>query len=115
MQVKSAKAKARRLQNWTRDKILAAFHPFIHAEDITCALMGETGADVKLTRAARHLFPFKIECKAQKNGFTAIYNAMAQCTNHAGTGEPIVFIRQDRQKALAIVDAEYFITRMGRQ
>ncbi len=114
MQVKSAKAKGRRLQNWVRDKITEAFFPFIHPDDVSCALMGETGADVKLTRTARHLFPFKIECKAQKNGFTPLYKAMAQCTKHAGTGEPLVFIRQDRQPTLAIVDAEYFINRMGK-
>ena len=106
MQTKSAKAKGRRLQNWVKYQLTDwLFSP----SDITVAIMGETGADVKIVKAKHCRFPFKIECKSQKDGFSAVYKAMSQCKNHPGKGEPLVIIKQDRQKPLAIVDAEYFI------
>ncbi|KKM85031.1 hypothetical protein LCGC14_1293290 [marine sediment metagenome] len=48
MQTKSAKAKGRRLQNWVRDELFLALK--ISFDDITTAIMGESGADVRLTK-----------------------------------------------------------------
>ena len=107
MQIKSAKAKGRRLQNLIRSYLI--FWLCLTDEDVTTAIMGEKGADVKIVLAKSHMFNYKIECKSQKEGFSAIYKAYKQCQNHPGDGEPLVIIKQDRQKALAILDAEYFI------
>jgi hypothetical protein len=107
MQIKSAKAKGRRLQNWVRDELFLALG--ISFDDITTAIMGESGVDVKLTKDKRYLFDFKIECKSQKDGFSAVYKAYNQCKNHSGKGEPLVIIRQDRHRPLAVLDAKFFI------
>ena len=42
--VQSRKAKGRRLQNWTRDTLLSIFKT-LDDNDISCAIMGETGED----------------------------------------------------------------------
>lgn len=107
MQIKSAKAKGRRLQNyisWTIRQWIG-----LTEEDVTVAIMGEKGADVKIIKEKQFMFPYKIECKSQKEGFSPVYKALKQCQNHPGKGEPLVIIKQDRQRPLAVLDAEYFI------
>lgn len=107
MLIKSAKAKGRNLQNWVKAQILL----YIGLEDneVTTAIMGETGCDVKLASHIQFMFPMKIECKSQKKGFSAVYKAYQQCEAHPGCGKPLVIIKQDRQRPLAVLDAEYFI------
>lgn len=107
MLTKSAKAKGRNLQNWVRDTLIIALD--LNAEDITTAIMGEKGADVRLVPNNQYMFNYIIECKSQKTGFSAVYSAMSQCECHPGKGEPLVIIKQDRQRPLAVLDAEYFI------
>ena len=53
--VRSRKAKGRRLQNWVRDTLLKIFsnNGFLDENDIKCAVMGETGADIKLSNTAK--------------------------------------------------------------
>lgn len=110
MQIKSAKAKGRIFQNWVRDQLLL-WREF-YVDDIRTAIMGETGVDIKINKEKHHLFPYKIEIKSQKKGFSAVYNAYEQSENHKGQGEPLLFIKQNRKKPLVIVDAEYFIRRL---
>ena len=57
----SAKAKGRLLQDWTRNQLITELQ--IHPEDIKTAVMGESGEDIKMARAAREKFPMSIECK----------------------------------------------------
>jgi len=115
MQTKSAKAKGRRLQNWIRNLLLCWLPDVNGDEDVTVAIMGEKGVDVKIVSGLQQFFPFKIECKSQKDGFSALYKAYKQCKNHPGKGEPLVFIKQDRQRPLAVLDAEYFIKEYRRR
>ena len=107
--VKSAKAKGRKLQNWVKTQLLFMLPKFGYDEAVTVAIMGESGADVKIIKGLQQYFPFKIECKSQKKGFSAIYDALEQCKKHPGKREPLVIIKQDRQAPLAVLDAEYFI------
>jgi hypothetical protein len=106
----SAKAKARRLQDWVRDTIYKCF-PSLEQGDVTCAIMGESGEDIKLSPAARQLIPISVECKARKS--FALYNDYDQATTNAPKGmEPVLFIKGDRKKPLAVIDAEYFLDLM---
>ena len=108
MQVKSAKAKGRKLQNLIQSYLI--FWLCLTDEDVTTAIMGQMGPDVIILHPKhKQLFNYKIECKSQKNGFSAVYKAYQQCVNHKGDEEPLLFIKQDRQKPLAILDAAYFI------
>ena len=55
--VRSRKAKGRRLQNWVRDTLLSIFKT-LDDNDISCAIMGETGEDIKLSNPAKKLIPY---------------------------------------------------------
>ena len=59
---RSRKAKGRRLQNWVRDSLRGLFLALTD-DDIKVAIMGDRGADVKLSKKAKKVFPYDIECK----------------------------------------------------
>ena len=77
--------------------------------------MGCGGEDIQLSPAARHLFPYSIECKAFKS--FAIYKVMDQASENCPKGaEPVAIIKADRQKPLAVMDADHFfkLTKKGK-
>lgn len=101
----SAKAKGRRLQQAVRDAVLDAF-PSLEADDVRSTSMGAGGEDVQLSPAARKLFPYSVECKNLAK--IAVFNYYEQATGH-GDHEPLVVIKQNRSKALAVVDFDHFM------
>ena len=103
---RSRKAKGRRLQNWVRDSLRGLFLALTD-DDVKVAIMGERGADVKLSKQAKKLFPYDIECK-NAEGWTKIYNAYDQASSH-GNDQPLVFIKMNHRNPLAIVDAKHFM------
>jgi hypothetical protein len=105
MKTKSAKAKGRKLQDWVRDLMRTVRGG--DYEEIQCAIMGEKGADVKLTGEARVYFNWDIECKNRED-FKGIYKYYSQAEAH-GEGKPVLFIKSNKRKPLVIVDAEDFI------
>lgn len=109
----SAKAKGRRHQQWVRDQILATF-PKLEMDDVRSTSMGAGGEDIQLSPAARKLFPYSVECKAFKS--FAIYKVMEQALANCPEGiEPLAIIKADRQKPLAVVDAEFFFKLVGKK
>ena len=107
MKTRSAKAKGRKLQNWVADYLLSLL-PKLTPLDVRSTPMGSNGVDVQLSTAAYNMFPYDIECKNTERTKT-IYNYYEQATNHDTGGEPLVIIKMNRQKPLAIVDAEHFM------
>lgn len=105
MKTKSAKAKGRKLQDWTRDQLKVNYG--FNEHDVRCAIMGEGGEDIKLSERAREIFPYSIECKCTER--LSIYKAYDQAIQNAKDFEPLVIFKSNRKKALAIVDAEYFL------
>jgi len=101
----SAKAKGRRLQQDVRDRILSAY-PTLEPDDVRSTSMGAGGEDIQLSPAARKLFPYTVECKNLAK--IAVYNYYVQATGH-NDFEPLVVIKQDRSKPLAVVDLEHFM------
>ena len=65
MKSRSAKNKGKRLQNKVRDLLLESFTD-LEPDDVKSAIMGESGEDIKLSRAARRLIPYSFECKNQE-------------------------------------------------
>ncbi len=65
MKPRSAKNKGKRLQNAVRDMILENFTQ-LEPDDVVSTLMGDSGTDIKLSPAARKLFPYSPECKNQE-------------------------------------------------
>ena len=102
----SAKAKGRRLQQWARDRILEIF-PSLTGDDVVSTGMGQSGEDVRLSTAARKKFPYSVECKSRKK--IAVYSDMDQASRNCPKGsEPLLIVKANRRKPLAIIDAEYF-------
>ena len=100
----SAKAKGRKLQQWCRDQILQRF-PTLTTDDVRSTSMGAGGEDVQLSTAARELVSYTIECKNRKA--IAVYKDYEQAKTH-GLIEPLVILKQNLSKPLALVDAEHF-------
>ena len=109
MRPQSAKAKGRRLQQQFRELLIETLG--IHPEDIENRSMGAGGEDLIMARAAREKFPFSIECKNQEK--LNVYDAYDQACANAGDHQPILFMKKNRKKALAVVDAEWFIKNYG--
>jgi hypothetical protein len=101
----SAKAKGRALQQWVVDKLieLLSFDP----EDLESRPMGSNGEDVIMGVLSRRQFPYSIECKNQEA--VNVWKAYEQSQENCKGYEPLVIIKRNRTKPLALVDAEYFI------
>jgi hypothetical protein len=110
MTPQSAKGKGRRLQQWVRDKLLERF-PTLEPDDVRSTSMGAGGEDVLLSPAARRLFPFSVECKNLAAIATYKFYAQAKANCPKGT-EPLVIMKQNHSRPLAVVDAEWFINHM---
>ncbi len=106
MKTSSAKAKGRNLQKYVRDKILSYF-PQLQLDDVRSCSMGSSGEDVQLSVAARRLLPISVECKS--NARHAVYSLYAQAVANAKDYEPVLVIKQNKSKPLAIVDLDYFL------
>ena len=114
MRTSSRKAKGRRLQNWVRDTLLSVF-TMLDDNDVSCAIMGETGEDIKLSNPAKKLIPYSFECK-NKETFKGIYDIVQQAQHNAKVNEvPIAVIKMNKFQPLAIVDATHFIKLIGKQ
>ena len=105
MKTSSAKQKGRLLQQLVRDKILEKF-PSLTERDVKSTSMGAQGEDVQLSEAGLKFFPFSVECKNLAK--VAVYKFYEQATTHS-TAEPLVVIKQNRSKPLAVVDLDHFI------
>ena len=102
----SKKAKARYLQNLVKDRIKKLF-PSLGKADIRCSMMSENGADVKLTSLmSRKLFPYSVEAKNRQD-YKQVYNAFKQAKRHTAL-KPLLVIKMNRERPLAIIDLEHF-------
>jgi hypothetical protein len=107
MNTQSGKAKGRRLQQWVMNQILDRFTG-LSDDDVTSRSMGCGGEDVLLSPKARAKFPFSVECKNTER--LNLYKAYDQCIdNSKELHEPLLIVKKNHHKPLAIVDAEYFI------
>jgi hypothetical protein len=105
--VASRKGKGRALQQKVRDMILKVFK-HLHPDDVKSTAMGQGGEDVQLSPAARKVFPYSIECKANKAFSVYKFYEQAQANCPKGS-EPIVVIKGNHKKPLVLVNAEHFI------
>lgn len=106
MKPRSAKAKGRKLQQEVRDAILDQFK-HLEPDDVKCAIMGESGEDIKLSPAARRVFPYSVECKNVER--LNVWDALAQCEENVkqGTLPLLVFTRNRTKRYVAIEFSEF--------
>lgn len=106
MKPASAKAKGRTFQQKVRDLVLETF-PQLEPDDVRSTGMGQNGEDLQLSPAARRLFPYSVECKSLAK--VAVYTHLEQAKANCPKGsEPIVFMKANLKRPIAIVDAEHF-------
>lgn len=107
MKTQSAKAKGRRLQQWVCGLILDRWTG-LDEDDVNSRSMGASGEDVMLSPLARKKFPFSIECKNTER--LNLYKSYEQCVGNAGDNyEPLLIVKRNGSKPLAVVDAEWFV------
>lgn len=104
---KSSKAKGRTGQQEIRDKMYETF-PDLEEGDIKSTTMGDSGADIQFSPAARRLMPISVEVKRRKGGMKTQYDWLEQARNHCDD-PPVVFFRADRKRWLVIVELEHYM------
>lgn len=108
MKPSSAKAKGRDLQKLCRDKLISLLSSYgIEPDDIKSTAMGQSGEDIQLSPKARSLLPVSIECKSHKA--MAIYSLYEQAEQYKEKGEPVLVVKANRKKPLAVVDLDYYL------
>ena len=105
MKTSSAKAKGRRLQQKFMKLLIEKLD--IDPEDIESRSMGAGGEDLIMSRAARHKFPYSVECKNQEK--LNIWSAWEQANSNRGIYEPIIVIKRNGTAPLVVLDAENFL------
>ena len=105
MKPSSAKAKGRNLQNWIRKLLIEELD--IHEEDIKTAVMGESGEDIIMARAAREKFPYSVEAKNVEK--LNVWAAYEQACANSGDYEPLLVMKKNHKKPLVVLDAETFV------
>ena len=100
--VRSSKAKGRRLQNFVRDMLREIYLPELHEDDIKSQTMGMTGEDIILSPAAREVCSFSFECKNVER--LQMWQAIEQCeANKPECSAPaIVFKKNGKDPYIAI-------------
>lgn len=108
MRTSSAKAKGRRAATETKE-LLERYAPDLRPGDIEVTSSGATGEDLKLSPAARELYPFAVECKNQER--IEIWAALGQAESHVKhEGQHgVLFFRRNRSKLYVAMDAEAFV------
>ena len=79
----------------------------IDSEDIESRSMGAGGEDLIMSKAARHKFPYSVECKNQER--LNIWQAWDQANGNKGMYEPLVVIKKNGIRPLVVLDAENFL------
>ncbi|AUR81845.1 hypothetical protein NVP1015O_31 [Vibrio phage 1.015.O._10N.222.51.E5] len=103
-----SKAKGREFQNQVRDAVRAHLGRSIREDDVTTAVMGESGVDIKLSPHARDLFPFSLECKRVER--LSLFEAYQQsCDNHYENTIPAVVWRRNNKKTLICMSLDDFL------
>jgi len=78
--------------------------------DLRSCPMGSHGADIVMSQFAQEEIPANFECKSLAK--VAVYNYYEQAKTH-GNQEPIVIIKQNGCKPLAVIDAEVLFDMMA--
>lgn len=105
MKTASAKNKGRTLQKWVRDILTNTLG--LASDEISSRSSGAGGEDLLMSTTARERFPMSVECKNQER--VNVWEAYAQAGANADQWEPLLIIKRNHHKPLAVVDAEYFI------
>ena len=105
MKNSSRKAKATKLQNIVRLKVLKSF-PHLKKRDVDTAKEGQSGPDIILSRIAQKLVPYNFEVKSQ-NRMKTIYDFYKQAAKKTKL-EPVVIMKMNSREPLVVIDVDHF-------
>lgn len=109
MKTSSAKAKGRRAAQEAKDLIIKILSHSVHLndkledDDIVVTSSGDTGEDLKLSPAARAIFPFNVEVKNQEK--LNIWESYDQACTH-GNHTPLLIFKRNHQEMLCAMKFE---------
>jgi len=107
--IASAKAKGRRFQQWTAQKISdVTGQPCGKDEDIESRPMGQAGTDIILRGEGKRLFPFAVENKSQEKKSIPFGWIDQAKSNIGGFKTWLLFVRRKGEKPVVIMDAHFF-------
>ena len=70
--------------------------------------MGAGGEDILFSQEAGDTLGISVECKSRSS--LAVYSFYSQAADNCPEDrEPVVIVKQNHSKPLAVIDAEYFI------
>ncbi len=113
MNTASRKAKGKRLQK-AICKLILIYFKNLEEKDVISRRMGRKGEDVILSKKAKNIFPYSIECKNQEK-MKYVWDCYEQCELNSENLEPLVFLKMNNKKPLALVDAEHFVKLQSHQ
>jgi len=106
---KSSKAKGRRLQNKVVELLTEKFNKVLENGDFKPAIMGESGMDVKLSPAAKKIFPWAVECKNQES--ISIWKCLKQAEDAADDEKlkPLLIYKRNRSDTYVSLKLKDFL------
>ena len=107
MKQRSKRAKATRLQNFVRAKLLRAF-PHLKKRDVVCVENYLPGPDIILSKVGKKLIPYQFEIKAQEKMRT-VYQWHKQASKGANRLTPVVICKRNTRDPLAILKFKHFV------
>ena len=111
MNVRSVKAKGRRLQNLVRDALREAFSS-LEEEDIKSQTMGMTGEDIVLSPRARKLIPYSFECKNVER--LQFWSTVEQAeSNIKDNTFAAIVVKKNRREPYVAVSLDHFLELIG--
>ncbi len=111
MMPRSCKAKGRHFQLEIRQDLITRIG--IQEVDIQSTAMGQAGCDIYLSKAARDVFPYGVECKNVER--LDVWKSIEQCeANAAKEGlHPLLVFRRNRTEPRVILRWSDFLSLLG--
>ena len=105
--VKTSKAKGRRLQNYVRDSLRKLFSSCLEEDDIKSQTMGMTGEDIVLSPAAQKVIPYSFECKNKER--LDLWASLEQAEDNANGRAPVLIFKRNRSKIYVVLEYDKFL------
>ena len=105
--VKSSKAKGRRLQNHVRDSLREMYSSRLEDDDIKSQTMGMTGEDIVLSPAAKKLIPYSFECKNVER--LDLWKSLEQADSNCEDRTPVLVFKRNRTKTYVAFEYNKFL------
>ena len=107
MNIRSAKAKGRRLAQFAKD-IMLKFAPSLEEDDIRVTPASVPGEDLQMSPLAKKTYPYSVECKNHER--LNIWKAYEQSESNTKEHETaIVVFTKNRAKVLVCLEFEAFL------